>query len=107
LIPILELNDEEFNRKYKNSPVKRTKRIGLQRNACVALGNNRDPNAVKPLYKALQNSDSLVKSHAAWALGQIATKEAGIFLREAYITEMDNQVKNEIRLALDQIEKRN
>ena len=107
LIPILELNDEEFNRKYKNSPVKRTKRIGLQRNACVALGNNGDPNAVKPLYKALQNSDSLVKSHAAWALGQIATKEAGIFLRDAYITEMDNQVKNEIRLALDQIEKRN
>ena len=49
LVALLELDQKTFSRIYKNSPVKRAKRIGLQRNACVALGNNGDSSAIQPL----------------------------------------------------------
>ncbi|MCI0823010.1 MAG: tRNA epoxyqueuosine(34) reductase QueG, partial [Chloroflexi bacterium] len=34
LIPLLELDDEGFRERFRNSPVKRAKRVGLQRNVC-------------------------------------------------------------------------
>ena len=45
----------------------------LQRNAAVALGNSRDPAAVKPLVEALDDRKPLVRGHAAWALGQLVS----------------------------------
>ena len=49
LLPLLELDDEGFRERFRNSPVKRAKRVGLQRNVCVALGNIGDPAAVPAL----------------------------------------------------------
>ena len=39
----LALSPQEFNRKFKGSPIKRTKRRGYLRNIAVALGNTTDP----------------------------------------------------------------
>ena len=36
---LVALTDEEFRTRYKNSPIKRTKLRGLQRNAAVARAN--------------------------------------------------------------------
>jgi epoxyqueuosine reductase len=71
LIHELELTSEEFNRKFKNSPIKRTKHRGYLRNVAVALGNSKDPAAVPALKKALKNPEPMVREHAAWALNQI------------------------------------
>ena len=38
LVAILEMTEEEFLERFRGSPIKRAKRVGLQRNACVALG---------------------------------------------------------------------
>ena len=43
LVALLEMTEEEFRERFRNSPIKRAKRVGLQRNACVALGNAGDP----------------------------------------------------------------
>ena len=40
LIAELSLTPQEFNRKFKDSPVKRAKRKGYLRNVAVALGNS-------------------------------------------------------------------
>ena len=37
----LAMSQEDFSRVFKGSPVKRTKRRGLLRNVCVALGQRR------------------------------------------------------------------
>jgi epoxyqueuosine reductase len=71
LISELELTSEEFNRKFKNSPVKRTKHRGYLRNVAIALGNSGNQSAAPALKKALENPDPLVREHAAWALEQI------------------------------------
>jgi len=103
LLALLELDQKTFSRIYKNSPVKRAKRIGLQRNACVALGNNGDSSAVQPLIKALKGSESLIRGHAAWALGKFAESgdcKALEALRSARDKETDDDVLFEIKVAL-------
>jgi epoxyqueuosine reductase len=42
LTGLIEMTQEEFNEKYRRSPVKRTKLSGLKRNAKVVLSPTRD-----------------------------------------------------------------
>ncbi|HEX8990292.1 MAG TPA: tRNA epoxyqueuosine(34) reductase QueG [Anaerolineales bacterium] len=67
----LQLSPEEFNRKFKNSPVRRAKRRGYLRNAAVALGNTGTPDDLPTLEQALRDPEPLVREHAAWAIDQI------------------------------------
>ncbi len=99
LVALLELTDEEFRERFRNSPIKRAKRVGLQRNACVALGNAGDQTAVPALAAALRNGEPLVRSHAAWALGRLGGARAEAALEEALSLERDAEVAEEIRAA--------
>ena len=68
----LALTPDDFNIKFKGSPVKRAKRRGYLRNVAVALGNSGDPEAVPALEQALlHDPEPQVRQHAAWALGRI------------------------------------
>ena len=72
LLALLALDDEAFREKFKNSPVKRTKRRGLLRNVCVALGNLGDPAAIPALTHAAESDpEPLVREHALWAIARI------------------------------------
>jgi epoxyqueuosine reductase len=101
LIPLLKLTEAEFRERFRGSPIKRTKRRGLLRNVCVALGNSGDRAAVSALCEALHHEESLVRGHAAWALGQLGGAQAWQALQEALISEPDAEVQMEIRCALE------
>ena len=103
LIPLLDLDDEGFRERFRNSPIKRAKRVGLQRNVCVALGNIGDSAAVPALTKALRSDDAIVRSHAAWALGRIQGKQAAKALESALQGENNQEVVEEINLALSEM----
>ena len=100
LLPLLELDDEGFRERFRNSPVKRAKRVGLQRNVCVALGNIGDPSAVPALARALDAPDSLVRLHAAWALDRIGGRRASEALDSALAREGDPSVREELELSI-------
>ena len=100
LIPLLALDDDGFRERFRGSPVRRAKRVGLQRNACVALGNIGDPAAVPALSNALRSGEPLVREHAAWALGVIGGSEAKAALADALQTESDAQVAAEIEMSI-------
>ena len=100
LLDELALTPQEFNRKFKNNPVKRTKRRGYLRNVSVALGNGGDSRAVPALVKALEDDEPLVRGHAAWALGKIRGTDAEHALALALMTEKEPYVVNEIKAAL-------
>lgn len=68
----LTLTPEEFNRKFKNSPVKRAKRRGYLRNVAVAAGNMRDVDSLPALERAQHQDELLLREHAEWALEQIS-----------------------------------
>jgi epoxyqueuosine reductase len=71
LIQELSITPNDFNRKLKNSPVKRAKHRGYLRNVAVALGNCGDKRTIPALEKALNGPEPLVREHAAWAIEQI------------------------------------
>ncbi|MBC8508939.1 MAG: tRNA epoxyqueuosine(34) reductase QueG [Anaerolineales bacterium] len=96
----LLLSPEEFNRKFKGNPVKRTKRRGYLRNIAIALGNMGNPAAVPILSEALKDFEPLIRGHAAWALGQIGGAEATNALQFAAVVEENHVVINEIQNAL-------
>ena len=105
LIPLLNITEAEFRRRFRRSPVKRTKRRGLRRNVAVALGNARDPAAVPALREALDDGDALVRAHAAWALGRIGDEAARRSLEARLAGERDAAVREEIALALQEAAK--
>ena len=71
LTELLALDDQGFKRKFAGTPILRTKRRGLLRNVCVALGNVGDTRHLPALEKAAQDSEPLIREHAEWAIAQI------------------------------------
>lgn len=102
LIELMGMSQEEFSRRFKNSPVKRTKRRGLLRNVAVALGNWGSPEAVPVLEAALEDEEPLVRGHAAWALGRIGTAAAVDALQRRAGCETDEWVLEEIQQAVEE-----
>jgi epoxyqueuosine reductase len=71
LITEIALTPQEFNRRFKDSPIQRSRRRGYRRNLAVALGNSGHPAALPVLQKAAQDEEPLVREHAGWAIGQM------------------------------------
>jgi epoxyqueuosine reductase len=68
---ILSMSQEEFSAAFKGSPMKRAKLRGLKRNSAVVLGNVGTADDVDVLARALDDEETLVREHAAWALERI------------------------------------
>ena len=107
LVDTLGLSAEEFNRRYRKSAVRRTKRRGLLRNTALALGNAASQSVHdikqegrKALAEALQDAEALVRGHAAWALGQVGGDDALRALKTALEVEEEEWVRAEIEGAL-------
>ncbi len=106
LAELLTLSEEEFRRRFQGTSIMRAKRVGMQKNACVALGNRADESSVKALGFALVSEESLVRGHAAWALGQIANTEAINALEQSLELETEEYVRGEISEALTEARKK-
>ena len=96
LIELMSLNDEVFRKRFKKSPIKRTKRRGLLRNVAVALGNSGNLSAVGPLINALSDHEPLIRAHVIWALGELLGKKALPIFNKTLTNEEEDIVKNEI-----------
>jgi epoxyqueuosine reductase len=74
LLQLLDLDDAGFKRMFAGTPMLRTKRRGLLRNVCVALGNIGDQNALPALRRAAEDPEPLIAEHAVWAIEQITQR---------------------------------
>jgi epoxyqueuosine reductase len=72
LARLLRLDDEAFRQHFRKSPVKRTKRSGLLRNVCIAMGNSGHVAFIPDLMAVLDDREPLIRGHATWALAQLA-----------------------------------
>ena len=100
LVDLLALTEEQFNDQFRGTSMMRAKRVGLQKNACIALGNGKHKAAVPALISTLTNPEPLLRGHAAWALGAISTYEALSALKSAAESETDSYVIQEIQDAI-------
>jgi epoxyqueuosine reductase len=100
LAALFELDDEGFRRRFRDTPLWRTKRRGILRNAAIVLGNQRAAGAVAALVRGLADEEPLVRGACAWALGEIGGDEARGTLEERLSVETEAVVIEEIELAL-------
>jgi epoxyqueuosine reductase len=100
----LGLDDAEFASLFARSPIRRTGRDGFLRNVCIALGNRREATAAPVLVRTLRaDPDWLVRAHAAWALGEIATagdEAIRAALAEGHAFDVSETVREEAGAAL-------
>ena len=102
LTEFMKLDQAAFSRRFRKSPVKRTKRRGLLRNVAVALGNWSHSDAIPALSIGLHDIEPVVRSHSAWALGRIKNEVARNELKSAIFTEKNPNVLREIEMALSE-----
>ena len=76
LIELLQLDAAGFKARFAGTPMLRTKRRGLLRNVCVALGNTGDEKSLPALNLAAQDAEPLIAEHAHWAIQQIEAHRA-------------------------------
>jgi epoxyqueuosine reductase len=100
LADLLALDADAFRARFRHSPIWRTKRRGLLRNAAVALGNVGSTDDLPALIDALRDPEPLVRGHAAWAIGQIGAPAGIPPMAGALADESDAEVMDELRQAL-------
>ena len=100
LIAFLSLSEAQFRQRFRASPILRAKRRGFLRNVAVALGNLKSLDAVPALIRSLDDEESVVRGHVAWALGQIGSQTALDPLRRRLRAENDADVQEELRQAI-------
>jgi epoxyqueuosine reductase len=69
---LAEMQPEEFQVKFRGSPIRRAKLSGLRRNAVIAMGNSGDEKFMPTLKKLCGDSDHVVAEHARWAVARLA-----------------------------------
>ena len=96
LLKLLQLDDEGFRQKYRKTPLWRTRRIGLQRNAMIVLGNQKRNDSLPLLIHHLSSDNSVLRQTAAWAIGRIYSPESRIALEARLVIEECSDVRIEI-----------
>ena len=110
LVDLLRLDAEGFAERFRKSPVKRSKRGGLLRNVCIAMGNSGNEMFVAELLAVVEDTDPLIRGHAAWALAQLANSGNHRYilsaLLEARQAEDDHEVLEELDASICAIRNR-
>ncbi len=78
LLELLSLDEDAFRRRFAGTPILRTKRRGLLRNVCVALGNTGDASALRALEKATHDPEPLIAEHARWAVERVLARQESL-----------------------------
>ena len=68
---LAEMTVEEFRETFRGSPIRRTKRAGLRRNAAIAMGNSGDQQFLPLLDRMSSDEDESVAESARWAKGRL------------------------------------
>jgi epoxyqueuosine reductase len=96
---LFTLDDAAFRARFRHTPLWRSKRRGILRNAAIVLGNQQDESALSALITGLSDSEPLVRGACAWALGRIGGELAREALATRLAIETDHEVRHEIQAA--------
>ncbi len=81
LVDLLQMNEADFRRLYRKTPLWRTRLRGMRRNAAIALGNRGDRNALAALRRLVDHEDHVVAEACRWAIDRIESEAAGLSLK--------------------------
>ncbi len=96
LTDIAGMTPDRFREVFSKSPIKRTKRRGLIRNALIAIGNSGNTGFAADVKNALTDEEPLIRAAAVWALWKLLGDEAKQQLSLMLARETDSIVISEI-----------
>jgi len=68
---LAKITEQDFQRIFARSPIKRPKYHGWLRNLCVVMGNSGDTRFLPWLERLREHDDPIIREHADWALEQL------------------------------------
>jgi epoxyqueuosine reductase len=68
---LAEMSVEEFREAFRGSPIRRTKCVGLRRNAAIAMGNSGEQKFLPALDRLAADEDEAVAESARWAKARL------------------------------------
>lgn len=71
LARLASIEEAEFRRMFRHTPVERARYRGFLRNVAIAMGNSGNQRFGAPLEKLAASADPLVAEHARWALTRL------------------------------------
>ncbi len=71
LAELAGLTPQTFKARFRNTPLELTKRRGVLRNVCVAMGNSGIADFIPLLETLIDDEEALIREHAAWALARL------------------------------------
>jgi epoxyqueuosine reductase len=96
LMAILDMSNRQFKRIFGHTAVAWRGLRVMQRNAIIALGNLKDPRALPRLLELLMDPREEIRAAAAWAIGEVGTRQESQPLEEALKQETDAHVQQEL-----------
>ena len=100
LVRLFDLDESAFRQRFRRTPLWRSKRRGLLRNAALALGNRPSDTGLSALLRGLHDHEMIVRAAVAWALGRYGQDAATSALQERLVMEPEHDVREEIKIAL-------
>ena len=96
LAELLALDDASFRKRFAGTPVKRTGRDRVVRNALIATGNSGDAALLPAVIALLSDASPLVRAMAVWAVRRLAPGDEFHQLRQSHADrETDAAVRSE------------
>lgn len=71
LADLLDMDDTAFRQIFSGSPIKRSGRNRMVRNALIGAGNSADQTLLPAVIKLLDDDESIVRGAAVWALAEL------------------------------------
>lgn len=102
---LLTLDEEQFRKEFRKTPLDRPGRAGLLRTACIVLGNVGGPQHLPILLESLHDSEPLIRGAAAWGIAQLGTSTEQAELQSRLESEDNESVKIELQNALACLQK--
>ncbi|HUQ04369.1 MAG TPA: tRNA epoxyqueuosine(34) reductase QueG [Kofleriaceae bacterium] len=105
LVALAAAGANQLRQFVKRTALRRVDRRRLLRNVAVALGNSGETRAAPAAIALLAHPESLVRGHAAWAIGELAaraavdTATAAAAIERALSTETDTAARDELTAA--------
>jgi len=100
LLELFDMDDDSFRTRFRKTPLWRSRRRGILRNAAIVLGNQKNPQSIPALLKGVNDPEPLVRGASAWAIGQIGNPDSIVALQTQLSLEQDEEVLAEIRQAI-------
>ncbi|MEE3367826.1 MAG: tRNA epoxyqueuosine(34) reductase QueG [Planctomycetota bacterium] len=100
VVRLFDLDEAAFRQRFRKTPLWRSKRRGLLRNAAIVLGNRPSERGLNALLRGLHDQEMIVRAAAAWALGRHQQVAAADALRARLAEEAEPAVRAEIQSSL-------